>query len=204
MFSICNIITVFQSTLPRGERLAQLVYLVDGVHYFNPRSREGSDTAGLHRMYHHRKFQSTLPRGERLETQKTSGSQSEISIHAPARGATYSPHEIKERLQINFNPRSREGSDLFSVIHLCSLQDFNPRSREGSDVYIPLWIHLQHISIHAPARGATPFGRIFRLFAAISIHAPARGATDDLLAFLGQDQDFNPRSREGSDGIAPI
>ena len=34
---------------------------------------------------------------------------------------------------------------------------------------------------------------------AISIHAPARGATDDLLAFLGQDQDFNPRSREGSD-----
>ena len=33
------------------------------------------------------------------------------------------------------------------------------------------------ISIHAPARGATPFGRIFCLFAAISIHAPARGAT---------------------------
>ena len=99
-------------------------------------------------------FQSTLPRGERLETQKTSGSQSEISIHAPARGATYSPHEIKERLQINFNPRS--------------------------------------------ARGATPFGRIFRLFAAISIHAPARGATDDLLAFLGQDQDFNPRSARGA------
>ena len=43
LFSICNIITVFQCTLPRGERLAQLVYLVDGVHYFNPRSREGSD-----------------------------------------------------------------------------------------------------------------------------------------------------------------
>ena len=54
---------------------------------------------------------------------------------------------------------------------------FNPRSREGSD---PTAVFLLH-------------------FPSISIHAPARGATDDLLAFLGQDQDFNPRSREGSD-----
>ena len=212
---------------------------------FNPRSREGSDVIQFVLQAEFIKFQSTLPRGERLETQKTSGSQSEISIHAPARGATYSPHEIKERLQINFNPRSREGSDLFSVIHLCSLQDFNPRSREGSDVYIPLWIHLQHISIHAPARGATPFGRIFRLFAAISIHAPARGATaqshpmklshkfqstlprgERLILFVSvtvvtpisihapargatlsfqatgvNPVYFNPRSREGSDGL---
>ena len=189
---------------------------------FNPRSREGSDVIQFVLQAEFIKFQSTLPRGERLETQKTSGSQSEISIHAPARGATYSPHEIKERLQINFNPRSREGSDLFSVIHLCSLQDFNPRSREGSDVYIPLWIHLQHISIHAPARGATPFGRIFRLFAAISIHAPARGATKkqggnrpeysisihapargatgNLRSTGDSGKHFNPRSREGSDG----
>ena len=100
-----------------------------------------------------------------------------ISIHAPARGATgdakdiwlavrnFNPRSregsdhkfISSASKMRyFNPRSREGSDLFSVIHLCSLQDFNPRSREGSDVYIPLWIHLQHISIHAPARGATP------------------------------------------------
>ena len=47
----------------------------------------------------------------------------------------------------------------------------------------------QHISIHAPARGATPFGRIFRLFAAISIHAPARGATT-LLGFSTTLQKF--------------
>ena len=109
--SVCFKYLLFQSTLPRGER--------QKLQYISTR------TIAI--------FQSTLPRGERLETQKTSGSQSEISIHAPARGATstglrllqvspisihapargatYSPHEIKERLQINFNPRSREGSD---------------------------------------------------------------------------------------------
>ena len=133
MFSICNIITVFQSTLPRGER-RHPVRTASRVHQISIHApARGATISSYHLL------------------QKCA-----ISIHAPARGATYSPHEIKERLQINFNPRSREGSDLFSVIHLCSLQDFNPRSREGSDVYIPLWIHLQHISIHAPARGATP------------------------------------------------
>ena len=33
----------------------------------------------------------------------------------------------------NFNPRSREGSDLQSHKYDCCMTDFNPRSREGSD-----------------------------------------------------------------------
>ena len=102
---------LFQSTLPRGER--------QKLQYISTR------TIAI--------FQSTLPRGARRETQKTSGSQSEISIHAPARGATYSPHEIKERLQINFNPRSREGSDTIRSLFPSFCCHFNPRSREGSD-----------------------------------------------------------------------
>ena len=54
----------FQSTLPRGERLhhISIQYL---AHNFNPRSREGSDLC-IHRSY----------------------GLTEISIHAPARGAT--------------------------------------------------------------------------------------------------------------------
>ena len=59
----------------------------------------------------------------------------------------------------------------------------------------------QHISIHAPARGATPFGRIFRLFAAISIHAPARGATT-LLGFSTTLQKFQSTLPRGERRIS--
>ncbi len=55
------------------------------------------------------------------------------------------------------------------------------------------------ISIHAPAKGAT--NCIFFLIHAkiISIHAPAKGATVIVRAGSGVTEDFNPRSREGSD-----
>ena len=55
--------------------------------YFNPRSREGSDTVWVPSMW-------TPP----------------ISILAPARGATINKL-VKIHAKLNFNPRSREGSD---------------------------------------------------------------------------------------------
>ena len=65
MFSIFIAFSTFQSTLPRGERLLQ-PSLYKSVHlYFNPRSREGSDA-------YHSYIQAS----------------DNISIHAPARGAT--------------------------------------------------------------------------------------------------------------------
>ena len=57
---------------------------------------------------------------------------------------------------------------------------FNPRTREGCDVdYGLAYFGETHISIHAPARGAT-IGRDVQLVlrVLISIHAPARGATE--------------------------
>ena len=59
-----DLLPQFQSTLPRGERLCTYVIPMDSRN-FNPRSREGSDQI----------------RGARLIF-------SNISIHAPARGAT--------------------------------------------------------------------------------------------------------------------
>ena len=55
-----------------------------------------------------------------------------------------------------FNPRAREGRDPASS-HLVPPQGFNPRAREGRDL-LPLLIsyRAQIVSIHAPARGATP------------------------------------------------
>ena len=127
---------------------------------------------------------------------------------------------------------------------LTTFYDFNPRSREGSDVATVYKTMQYDISIHAPARGATltfkawkidrkfqstlPRGerqnRLVNLLAycLISIHAPARGATNpDHGSLRGMqfqstlprgerltrynddkaDSNFNPRSREGSDGL---
>ena len=79
--------------------------------YFNPRSREGSDGCGMILSSYSKKFQSTLPRRERRinimilgsnirfqstlprrERQSRKGFHRDrrlISIHAPAKGATY-------------------------------------------------------------------------------------------------------------------
>ena len=138
---------------PRGERhliIGQINFL---IFYFNPRSREGSDSATVHRSdglinfnprsregsdssphcfgYYCILFQSTLPRGERHD-------------HA--------------------------GLDAGRGY-------FNPRSREGSDGKWPMSWAIKAISIHAPARGATLIDAKHALERGISIHAPARGAT---------------------------
>ena len=54
---------------------------------------------------------------------------------------------------------------------------FNPRSREGSDKHFQHLCPCHTISIHAPAKGATPFAFEKCLQSGISIHAPAKGAT---------------------------
>ena len=108
--------------------------------------------------------------------------------------------------QLNFNPRSREGSD---DLHNCSRVASRP------------------ISIHAPARGATkmppdlssqymafqstlPRGERLRAFEdflcdrEISIHAPARGATFSnaaQLKFQMQFQSTLPRGERLAGGI---
>ena len=143
----------FQSTLPRRER-----------HKYNLE------------MFAERIFQSTLPRRERHKVT-----------------FCYIAHAY-------FNPRSREGSDLPISPFGGDLSHFNPRSREGSDCNhrIPnapcvqfqstlprrerqfqliIVSYLHHISIHAPAKGATSAARCIACKVDISIHAPAKGAT---------------------------
>ena len=100
------------------------------------------------------KFQSTLPRGERHYLEKLKSGTLQISIHAPARGATYD-HFLQFHFCNNFNPRSREGSDISQYMIPRRCADFNPRSREGSDHTLIFLQRFRSISIHAPARGAT-------------------------------------------------
>ena len=82
--SLCA--AAFQSTLPRRERRTSGC-LIPRLYHFNPRSREGSDVA-----------------------LSVSAAMREISIHAPAKGAT-ARRRMMCRCVSNFNPRSREGSD---------------------------------------------------------------------------------------------
>ena len=57
----------------------------------------------------------------------------------------------------------------------------------------------KHVSIHAPARGATPIDCMYRFIHGVSIHAPARGATIVLCDSCPSFCCFNPRAREGRD-----
>ena len=103
-------VRIFQSTLPRRERRASYETRTSGRCYFNPRSREGSDSSANSIINRQTLFQSTLPRRERHP-------------------APLPSHPLQ-----HFNPRSREGSDHQHKPHQRhDTTHFNPRSREGSD-----------------------------------------------------------------------
>ena len=175
---LCTINNRFQSTLPRGERQSG-VYTgcVYGCN-FNPRSREGSDCIARSEIYH-----------------------AEISIHAPARGATGSRTGISVQCK-RFQSTLPRGERLVLYNYRKGQGDFNPRSREGSDELIErlngeimkfqstlprgerlpshiTYSLLQRFQSTLP-RGERPLLlRIYYASFKISIHAPARGATEN-------------------------
>ena len=126
--------------------------------------------------------------------------QSGISIHAPAKGATCTSCPTW-RSCCNFNPRSREGSDLIGSFLHCTLQYFNPRSREGSDFSRHNSDTLTAlISIHAPAKGATPSRVCLCRPKRFQSTLPRRERRFSFRYSLLRKY-FNPRSREGSDEL---
>ena len=148
----------FQSTLPQGER-PRLLQKTGSDWYFNPRSRKGSDHSRRLRSSHKQRFQSTLPQGERLdESAEGSPLYQDISIHAPARGATmwYNGGDNKNGISIHAPAR---GATRWKAYRIAKKKNFNPRSRKGSDVFEKCGDKLISISIHAPARGATRSGK---------------------------------------------
>ncbi len=143
---------------------------------FNPRSREGSD-----------------------EREKNKVKDNEISIHAPTKGATCES-TARFRFFSNFNPRSREGSDAGRYGEYIYKGDFNPRSREGSDgSTTPKRCSTCKFQSTLPRRERPPERRRRKQCKIISIHAPAKGATPMNSKHQSNPNNFNPRSREGSD-----
>ena len=143
-----------------------------------------------------------------------------ISIHAPARGATETrpKHHSTNR---HFNPRSREGSDIFygvpafrgglfqstlprgerrhigvNVLFHDLFQSTLPRGERPREIHP----HQSEHNFNPRSREGSDIDRnVCRCVYRISIHAPARGATDLGRSTSAGVMDFNPRSREGSD-----
>jgi len=166
---------LFQSTLPRGERLN-----VPAVTFCSP------------------PFQSTRPHGARLKREKNLRI---VVMFQSTRPHGARPGDRIEALASHrFNPRARTGRDLRRGGSRCSTNGFNPRARTRRDRCYPADDTAEGIvSIHTPARGAT-FQRVLSSSSvkfqstrprgarhatgaaadcagAVSIHTPARGAT---------------------------
>ena len=120
---------------------------------FNPRSRAGSDFNDFISSINANLFQSTLPRGERLYTQilievekcfnprSRAGSDfvvnpapvsGNVSIHAPARGATLTKVSVLAIVIVSIHAPARGATGYYGAPAM-SWNGFNPRSRAGSD-----------------------------------------------------------------------
>ncbi len=189
---------------------------------FNPRPREGGDERSQMFQTVINAFQSTPPRGGRPVPLGPVIAITDISIHAPARGATYAGGAGSQSV-IHFNPRPREGGDYHAYYyHTFQSQISIHAPARGATRLVPDLGQVAVISSHAPARGATADeprsmadmltfqstpprgGRHVRFpaglrCACISIHAPARGATIIISFRVKRSENFNPRPREGGD-----
>ncbi len=131
-----------------------------------------------------------------------SASESRVSIHAPARGATL----IKEitGLELKFQSthphgvRLEAGNKVDKSILFQSTHPHGVRRKYGQRT-----ANQSTVSIHAPARGATYKTQIpDSNMRTVSIHAPARGATMDHRGRVPKENSFNPRTRTGCDSKA--
>jgi len=140
---------------------------------FNPRAREGRDCRS-ERKSQFFAFQSTRPRRARLAASRR-GRRCDVSIHAPAKGAT---------------------PNVWRWIPSPGFQSTRPRRARRIE-----WRRLGelHVSIHAPAKGATIDHVQSLVGFRVSIHAPAKGATCWSWWCSRPARCFNPRAREGRD-----
>ena len=175
-----SINTRFQFTRPRGARPTSFPRVIRRFHRFNSRAREGRDTLSRRVASGESLFQFTRPRGARPRHGFVPGCCECVSIHAPARGATFVRQQVDVYANVSIHAPARGAT------------------RAGI-----LAEELPAVSIHAPARGATCPSRRLRGCRAfqftrprgarrairydkdqlvmVSIHAPARGATSIML-----------------------
>ena len=191
-----DIIPEFQSTLPRGERQASTRVNVIQQN-FNPRSREGSDPRMLNSYLLWQDFNPRSREGSDLLSYLPLLHQN-ISIHAPARGATFDSMRCISVHGISIHAPAR-GATITAFPRFATFYISIHAPARGATCRRSRHFPFRPISIHAPARGATQYPRYYHALQLISIHAPARGATIRRCTCFLKVRNFNPRSREGSD-----
>ena len=167
---------MFQSTLPHGERHLS-TRRFGHARGFNPRSRTGSDPCADER-----------------------GRERMVSIHAPARGATFDPIHPVGFGDVSIHAPAR-GATFVKILSLgdVAFQSTLPHGERHSRRSASA---VRRVSIHAPARGATatrPRARAFR-----TSFNPRSRTGSDTRRNRGEKETvrFNPRSRTGSDCIS--
>ena len=99
-----------------------------------------------------------------------------ISIHAPAKGATHLAEEGTHTDIISIHaPAKGATSDADVWDFIRGFQSTLPRRERQWGICV--YLAQKQISIHAPAKGATNKGSDYDCGWIISIHAPAKGAT---------------------------
>ena len=127
----------------------------------------------------------------------------QISIHAPAKGATENTFMVYDDSIISIHAPAK-GATIYGKWGRVDLADFNPRSREGSDCPLDGPTLVGQISIHAPAKGATStVPDDYPQYCVFQSTLPRRERQISICSHQPF-QHFNPRSREGSDGNADI
>ena len=160
---------LFQSTHPRGVRQKDRLFIRHVVS-FNPRTREGCDVAP------------SAP--DPAETGFNPRTREVRRIHCNTAFVI-----------LSFNPRTREGATRVCGSGCQWPSRFNPRTREGCDSQIPVECSCRPVSIHAPARGATPLTWL-RSFACRFQSTHPRGVRQQLFAGprrIHQFQSTHPR-----------
>ena len=189
---------MFQSTHPHGVRLLLLQVSLLAL-CFNPRTRMGCDLSRLSDFY-----------------------SAQVSIHAPAWGATSSLFGYLFNY-VCFNPRTRMGCDAdnkeamtsevvsihapawgatpYKPICAATHDGFNPRTRMGCDAS-RLSDNILSLGFNPRTRmGCDGIIKQIRCESKVSIHAPAWGATNGMFTLRYNNWRFNPRTRMGCDTL---
>ena len=148
-----------------------------GVKCFNPRAREGRDSALMLILLFFVKVSIHAPARGATRIMELRLQIASVSIHAPARGATYQGKIVIDGQTLFQSTRPRGARQYLRErgIDCYMFQSTRPRGARHTDTLLPWLVTL------------------------VSIHAPARGATCAWIFFIVYQTCFNPRAREGRD-----
>ena len=192
---------MFQSTLPHGERQSTMALHSDVIRFQSTLPHGERQLYVLRSFRTQPVFQSTLPHGERPASRHVTSSADQVSIHAPARGATgcdgmparsdavsiHAPargathkHRIScqryHAFQSTLPHGERHMTSLCTYVYGLMFQSTLPHGERLSHV----WRRVAIINRFNP-RSRTGSDRPCRSGSSgvhrVSIHAPARGAT---------------------------